>query len=378
MKNIPLDFFFNQVNIILNNKMESPDPEPPSKNLLNSHRQIISKKQIEMSLLQHIPQTVENRRLYKNGFSKIIHRLNVRVTSDIEECYFLWDEFSPKKSLFDLWDFRYAWYKGYNFQPYFYIIYERKKNLAVLPLWLNKIHNRFEWFGSDWMEDNTFFVFDEEFIDYLLAIAPTPIFLNALKISNYLEKKISLNAFEKDDPKNIKNINSFKSINELLATFSKKNRHHLKYDFNRIRSFNPKILTSYSDDNILFNKFVMMNTQRFNGKNSERSDLFDSKRKNTFKYFIKNSGLYKTKFIEVYIQNYLAAIDIIIEYKGIYYSPRGGNDINRFKGIGNFMTYIEYEEAIKKGFGSVDCLQIDYGWKHRYFDQQDLFKWEKK
>ena len=65
-----------------------------------------------------IPKTKKNHYFYKNGLSHIIPRLKVKVHSEIEECYELWEKFSTKKTLFDLWDLRYAWYKGYKCKPF--------------------------------------------------------------------------------------------------------------------------------------------------------------------------------------------------------------------------------------------------------------------
>ncbi len=329
------------------------------------------------SLPQLIPNTSENRYFYKNGLSKLIPRLKLKVHSEIEDCFYLWDIFSPKQSLFDLWDFRYSWYEGYKYKPLFYTIYENKKPLAVLPLWFNLTKKRYEWFGSNWMEDNTFFVRDDHLIDLLYAVMPAPIHINAIISKNYLKNKLIFSQLKQDEPKNVKNISQMHSLADLFATLHKKSRYHLKADYSKIKAFNPRVNLVYSNDLSYFAKLYKMNTQRFAQNSEDESDLFENKRKNTFINFIRNSGIYKTKFVEVYIQNYLAAIDLIIEYNNFYYAIRGGNDINRFKGIGNFMVYVEFEDAINNNFSILDCLQDDNGWKHRFFDRQPLYLFEK-
>lgn len=310
----------------------------------------------------------------------MIPRLTLKVHSNIEECYYLWEKFSQKNSLFDLWSFRYAWYLGYKHRPYFYTIYEGKKPLALLPLsWSYDERNkrRFEWFGTDWMEDNTFFVKDPNFIDFLYAILPSPIHLNTVYDEKQLEGRLIYKDLKKDDPKYQKDISSFSSLEELLQTLEKKHRYNLKADFYRIKRMSPKVIITEGENLELINKLIVMNINQFKGTPEDESDLVIPKRKATYRHIVKNSGIYKVKFIQIFIQNYLAAIDFIIEYKKRYYLIKSANDLSRFKGIGNFMLCQEFSDAIKGGFSLIDCLQYDYGWKHRYFEEKPLFLFEK-
>ena len=324
-----------------------------------------------------IPKTKKNHYFYKNGLSHIIPRLKVKVHTEIEECYELWNKFSTNKSLFDLWDLRYAWYKGYQCKTFFYTIYENSVPLVVLPLWFDEDTKRYEWFGSWWMEDHVFFAKDQKLIDLLFTIVPKPIFLNSIEFVSPVEEikdKRFFSILQKDDPKNIKDISSYKTINDYLEGLRKKSRYNLKADYNRIKSLKPKVVITEGYNEKSFEKLVFMNTNRFDGIKKERSDFFDLGTQNAIRNTIKDAELYKTKFIEVYIQKKLAAIDLIAEYKGVYYTLLGGNDVDRFKGIGNYLVYLEFQDAIRNKFKMIDCFQIDYGWKHRYFDQREVYK----
>lgn len=348
--------------------MEILDTEPPGNNQLNT----------SIPLLNYIPKTRANHFFYKNGLSKLIPRLTVKVHSDIEDCFSLWEKFSPKKSLFDLWDFRFSWFQGYGFKPYFYTVYERQKPLAVLPLWYSDFRKKYLWFGSDWMEDNTFFVEDEKLIDVLFRIAPSPLLLNALVIEDdWSEKNIYPHLQKDEDPKNLKSLENISSIEDLLTTFNKKDRYNLKSDYYKIMELNPKVKITKKKDLKKMNKMIEMNIERFSKDPSDESDLTDPDRKKTYEFMVKNANSYDVRFIEVFIQNHLAAIDFIITYKDTYYTMKGSNDLNRFNGIGNFMVYKEFEDALKEGYNLVDCLQMDNGWKHRFFNQKELFIVEK-
>ena len=73
---------------------------------------------VESPLNFLIPKIKSNSYFYSNGHANLIERLRLKVHSEIETCHLLWEKFSKKNSLFDLWDFRYAWHEGYNYKTY--------------------------------------------------------------------------------------------------------------------------------------------------------------------------------------------------------------------------------------------------------------------
>lgn len=323
-----------------------------------------------------LPKISSNKIFYENGLSKIIDRLYVKVHSSLEECYVLWDTFSLKESLFDLWDFRYSWWEGYKCIPYFYTIYEGKIPLALLPLWFDVDAKRFEWFGSAWMEDNVFMVKDEYFINVLLKLIPKTMYLNSIDVMPH--KIIEDVAVRNDKDKYMSDLKMFSSMEEYLAILKKKHRYNLKRDYYRIKNFSPRIeITDGKKYSEAFSDIVKLSLQRFNGE--EKSDFRFKEYVNVGQAILKNSALYHCKLIKVLIRDYLAAVDLIVTYNNRYYMLIGGaNDVERFPGIGNFMVYSEFEDAIKNKYEVVDCLQMDYSWKHKYFTPKKLLEIEKK
>lgn len=320
-----------------------------------------------------IPFNKSNREIYQNGLSKILPGLTLKVHSKIEDCFVLWDKFSQKKSLFDLWDFRYSWWQGYQYKPYFFTIYQGTKPLAVLPLWYDTKDARFEWFGSDWMEDNEFFVTDPYFIEVLIKILPKSYHLNAVSFAdNNLLSKLG---FILDEDKFVKDLSSFSKIDDYLGSINKKHRYNLKKDYFHLLSFGPKVEIVKNNLVSEFSHFVKLQLDRFN--EDDESDLVVEKRVKTYEAILKNRSVYNIYFIKVYMQSHIAAIDLVATYKDQYYTLKGANDLRRFPGIGNFMVYLEFEKAIKDGFNFFDCLQIDYGWKHKYYDRKKLYLLEK-
>ncbi|MBC7073852.1 hypothetical protein H5T58_00445 [Candidatus Parcubacteria bacterium] len=65
----------------------------------------------------------------KRNFVLFGAKYQIEVVNEIEKCFLLWEEFSPKETIFDTWEFRFAFFKGYNFKPYFLVAKKVKKIL---------------------------------------------------------------------------------------------------------------------------------------------------------------------------------------------------------------------------------------------------------
>lgn len=329
-------------------------------------------------LFDLIPETTENKHFYTNGLSKIIPRLTLKVHSDSEQCYRLWNKFSPRKTLFDLWDYRYAWQKAYGYKMFFYTLYEGRRALGTLPLWYNEKDQRYEWLGGYWMEGNNFFVEDEKLIDLLLTVAPTPLTLMSIEKGSEFDLLHSSDHFKsEEDPKFTKHLENIHSMDSYMRFLTKKHRYNMKSDYNRIMRQNPQIEMISDDDVYHMNEIIELNKKRFDGVHKGMSVFVDLREEEAFRQTIRNSGLFTCKYIKVRIDGHLAASDLILEYNDIYYQMTGANDVMNYSGIGIFMVYLEMQDAIQNNFKTVDCLQEDHTWKHRYFDSREMFEFTK-
>lgn len=298
----------------------------------------------------------------------------LEIYSDLPSCYYLWEKFSPKKTLFETWEFRYAFYLGYKYKPYFLLAKKKRESVALLPLWFDKDRKIFTWFGSDWQEENHFWGKDIEAIKFLLKVAPTPLYLNAIS-----QESISLlrNKFEfrEDDPKYVLDLKDFKTHEDWLMTLKKNDRRDLRKDRNRILKQNPKIIfDNFSDLEVL----IQLSKKRFEEK-GEKPDWADKRRIETFKNVITLAGkTYQIRMIKIEIEEKPAGVDLIGLYKERYYAIKCGYNVRDFKGIGNFMNLIEVDDAISLDLKKIDFLQNNYHWKSRWFSPIPLFKYEKK
>lgn len=311
-----------------------------------------------------------------NGHSLLLKNLQIEVTSQINNCKKLWEEFSPNLTLFDTWDFRLAFLKGYNHTPYFLTLKSNLENIALLPLWYEEDNKRYTWFGSTWQEENKFLVKDPLMIPILLAICPSPVTLNAIstELPSWAEKVIKLMP---DDPKYILSLDDISSADDYLATLKKKKRYNLKRDRRIIEAQNPKVLFNKFTD---FDTLVDLSIKRFEEK-GEDTDWEDPRRIETFRHVIKlgNTGeSYQTRMLTVVIDSKVAAVDLIAIFNGCYYSLKCGYDVKNFPGIGNYVNLLEIEDAINLGMKKMDFLEIGYGWKDKWFEAIPLLQYEKK
>ncbi len=339
--------------------MENEEKEPPGsfQKLLNTR--------INYLRLNNFPLISE----------RIKNKLKFGIYHSVEKCEELWRQFSTNESLFDLWEFRYQWYLSYQYTPYFLTIEDNAKPIALLPLWFNPNKKRFEWFGGDWMEDNKFFVKDERFIKIffrLMSLLPIKIYLNAILPIKYHHKFLS-----KDTSKYTHDLKNFSNMDQFLTTLDKKIRYKFKKDYLEISSLNPKIIFINNPTLSDLRDLKKLNTQRFNGVNRDNSDLIIKERFQTYLNIIKFRKKYKIWFLKVFIQNYLAVVDMIISYNKIYYPLKGASDVERFSGIGNFINYYEIKDAIENKYEKIDFLQGDYNWKHFYLKETPLLKYQK-
>lgn len=305
--------------------------------------------------------------------SPIFKNFKAEIVSDIDHCFELWKEFSPQKTLFDTWEFRFAFYLGYKHKPYFILLKNKSENIALLPLWYEEDKKKHFWFGSWWQEENRFFSKDPALIPVLLSLAPKPLLLNAISLSSASEIREVIN-FQKDDPKYILNLENLKSSEDFLMKLKKNRRRNLRKDRNRILKQNPRIIINNFSD---FEHLVRLSKKRFEEK-GEKTDWEDPRRVETFRQVIKLAGIsYQVRMITVLVGNQIAGVDLIALFNNCYYTLKCGYDVKRFPGIGNFVNLFEIDDAISLGMKRIDFLQNSYQWKNKFFTAIPLLKYEK-
>lgn len=350
-------------------KTDAQDGKPPTVLATDSHQSFYQ------YWMNEAPESPLKNYYSKNEHLSLLKSLYVQIVSDIDEAHRIWEEFSPHENLFDTWEFRYAFFEGYNPQIHFIVLKKESENVAVLPLWYEKDKNRYVWFGSYWQEENIFFSKDPLLVPLLLSICPTPLHLNAIKEGALKQTDESVK-LELDDPKYVLDLTTFTKIDQFLLTLKKKRRYNLRRDYKHIEAQNPEIII---DDYGYFDTMVTLSKKRFEQK-GEETDWEDPRRIETFKNVVESGQKgtsFTTRMITVKINGIVAAVDLIAIYKGCYYPLKCAYNIAEFPGIGNFVNLYEIKDALALGMKKMDFLEIDYGWKKKWFQEVPLYKYER-
>lgn len=306
-----------------------------------------------------------------------MQKSSVKVISDVRECGELWNRFSPKKSVFDEWDFRKSFVEGFKYELFFLHV-DDKDGKGLLPLWHNTDEKQYEFVGGDWPEDNTIFASSSAAVQKLISAAPTPLVLNALLKNNMTDALSSLGDLKQDDDlKYVLSTEGIETFDQLLLKFSKKHRYNLKYDYKKVLEQNPEIIWDDKNDPSYFDEYVKLKYVVFNDDGKDENYYALPARREAFRQIIMNAKSYSIKTLQIKINGKLAGIDIVIIYKGQYYLIGGAYDVKNFSGVGTAALYLLFEDAIKNNVKLIDCLQEESGWKHRYFEGRPVYVFKK-
>lgn len=300
--------------------------------------------------------------------------LQFKIETDLPECQNLWRQFSLNESVFDLWEIRLSFYNGYKFSPYFLTIYKDQKIKALLPLWFNanptfgktaSDYRKYTWFGSNWPEDNVFFVKDPELTPLLLLSTPKPAELACIKpLTTYESLKDFPGFTTEEDKKYFLDLSKVTTIENFLSHLKKKKRYNLKRDRKRILALAPKIII---EDHKNLEEMFKLSIERFRLKYpnepSEHSAFEDVRRKEVFRSLVANAHDYQVRLITTIINNKIEAVEFGLVYHKTYYALNAGVDVSKYSGIGVFSNLLVIEDALKLGCKKIDFLESDNNWK---------------
>ena len=348
------------------------EEQPPDKSLNQAIQSISPHEFVEIS--PFLSSKIKTK-IYLNPFPE----LTIQVVTQLEECQSLWRKYIAPQSLFDTWEFRYAFYLGFRHEPYFLLLKDQQDQVvAMLPLWYESDTKHYAWFGSWWQEDNKIFVTKREYLPFLLEAAPSPLILNAIEAA-WLEETLpnwqNFN-FQLDFPKFILDLSLHHSAEEFLSCLKKKKRYNLKRDRERILAQNPQF---YFDRDSDLEMLIKLSTQRFEQKGEEASWV-DPRSSESFRQVVKlgrEKKSYQVRLISVEIAGQIAAVDLVTLFNGTYSPIKCGYDVENFPGIGNFLNLFEIDDACSLNMKKIDFLEMSYGWKEKWFQGVQLYKYQK-
>src|SRR3989338_6121132 len=189
--------------------------------------------------------------------------MEFEVVSTQKECRELWEKFSSKGILWDLWDYRICFHDE-NFRFNFILGIEDNSNVGLLPLVYDRKECYYTYFGGEFPEQNKFFLNDKAILPQFLERCPkgTEILYIDSEESSYYD----FQPVEKRYFLNLKKHGS--SFDRFIGSFTKKHRKNIRYDLKKLQERNYKILHNAMH---AYETFVELSKKRF-GKESNYHD----------------------------------------------------------------------------------------------------------
>lgn len=319
-------------------------------------------------------QKTQSNFLNETEYENFSEKFGIKLSKNLSECKELWNKFSPNKSVFDLWEIRDAFYQGYKFIPYFLSFYQNSENVGVLPLWFNANPTfgktasdfaKYTWFGSNWPEDNVFFVKNVNLIPLLLLSCPKPVELACISPEKSYEFLKEIPGFTlEEEEKYYLDISHVRTLDDFLSKLKKKKRYNLRRDKKRITALSPKIVMG---DKIILEEMFKLSIERFCQKYpdepSEHSAFEDERRKEVFRSLMTNAKDYQVRLITTILDNKIEAVEFGLVYNKTYYALNAGVDVSHFSGLGVYSNLLVIEDALNLGCTKIDFLESDNNWK---------------
>jgi len=281
--------------------------------------------------------------------------LEIRQIDNIDEAKKIWTELSPDKVLCDNWDFRYCFYKYFNYPLHFYIGLDNGEIVGLLPLQYNKDTECLEFFGGGFMSDNRVFIKQgyEEYIPQFYDFISLP-----SKMQSIVGEDIFTKSFEIYRYKYVRDLFEINNIEEyLIKHFKAKSRQGIRKKIKLIEYLEPEIINNnFSDLDLL----IELNKKSF----GENSSFHKPHRAEIFHDLLKlNFDIYMFSYV---INGKKEAVSFSIKYKDAYIYINAGTNKTGVPNLGTFNIYKNLEKAIQLGMKTFDAGIGDLGWKERW------------
>lgn len=282
----------------------------------------------------------------------------LRVIDDIATAREIWTEMSGKRNIYEDWDFRYIFYKYFNYPLCFYAGEVDGKNIGFLPLQRNTDKGYLEFFGGNFSEDSHVFIkpgFERHIPQFYEAIGEKARLEDIVTDNEFLPMEFMENKY-------IIDIRGINTIDEYLKeTFSSKTRAKFRKKSRAIESLNPVIReNAYEDLDVM----IDLNLKSF-GKNSSFNKPF---RREIFHDLL--SGNFDVVMLTAEIAGKKESVSFGIKYKNTFVSINSGTNKKEFPDLGTYMILRRIEKAISLGCETFDAGLESLGWKEKWHLQR--------
>ena len=293
--------------------------------------------------------------------------IEIKVINDLETAKSLWNKLSPEDNIYDLWDFRYCFYRHDQQPLQFYAAYDDGRPVALLPLQYNQELACLEFFAENFMENNR--PFFAPGYEYLAPRLFEQDFGRTVKIYDLDGIDEFTSALPLEDYVYFVDISGFSSFNDYLAAAFPNG--HKRANFKRLFTLLERyheVKTIYDDLDDL--ELIMdLNVRRF----GEESYLRTDKERQPFRDLLKLPLDWRT--ITITVDGVKLAGSLSVIYKNVYFYLVVGSDITDFPDVFKYLTKANMELALAEKARIFNCSLGDCNWKsHWHMDRQPQYK----
>jgi len=258
--------------------------------------------------------------------------ITFKTVTELIECKKLWEKFSTKEILWDLWDFRYCFH---NSQFNFILGMDNHKEIGIMPLVFDKGEDTYTYFGDTFPEQNKFLLKDKKLLPKFLENCP-----EGTSIYYISESETKSYDFMLGEKRYFLNLEKYEhSFENYLKSFTKKHRKNLRYDLKKLKEKGYEIEINSIE---AFEKLIFFNKQRF-GKDSDYNN-------NNFVLSMRKlmdaaSKMKILDMISIKIDNKPEAIGLGIFYNKCYYVLGVGRN-KEIKNLGKLLISEQIKNAI--------------------------------
>lgn len=292
--------------------------------------------------------------------------IEIREISDLKEAEASWRSLSPRRTIFDEWDFRYCFYKYDPLPLHFFVAYEGGSLVGLMPLQKHPEHG-FEFFAEEPSEESRPFVKPgyEHIIPQLYAAIPGPAKCYDISGDDSFTMSLPLEDYKYVLP--LAKIEDWEGY--LKARLSVKKQRNLRAEMRKIEALEPEMT---NDDRRSIEDVFALNCASFSD-----SYLQPGEERQGWADLLLLP--YDWRLTAVKVGGSVVAASLSVVYNGTYFYLINGADNRRVPNIGKYLNRLNLERAISLGAEYWDAGLGDCNWKEAWhMDKvpQYLFKKE--
>jgi len=293
--------------------------------------------------------------------------IDIRVISDLETARDLWQQLSPGETIYDLWDFRYCFYK-HDPQPLrFYAAYDGPQAVALLPLQYNENLECLEFLAENFMEDNR--PFCAPGYEYLAETLLQQDFGQTAKLYDLRGDDPYTRSLPLEDYIYYLELEGLTDFSGYLKKYFPDS--HKRSNFKRLFSLLEKRhqVEVVSDDFSDLETLMDLNVRRF----GEESYLHSENERRPFFDLLKLP--LDWRMATIVIDGVKAAGSLSVFYRGTYFYLVVGADNSLAADAFKYLTKVNLERAFADQARIFDCSLGDCNWKsHWHLERRPQFK----